>query len=141
MILWPIMILSMRIRVEPPGQGGVHLPQGSLQQRGHLLAGDQYHRHWAEPLPLDGEAGAGRFGESGIGGKVQPLAGKREFNLKPLSAQIATAQYTFLGKTTKPSCLLALCFVVETTANDSKAVIKGKCEICFLFRSLTFVTN
>ena len=31
------------------------------------------------------EAGAGRFGESRTGGEVQPLAGKREPYLQPLS--------------------------------------------------------
>lgn len=62
-------------------QGGVHLPQGSYQQRGYLLAGDQDHRGRSESVPLDSEAGIGRFAEGGTAGKASPLAGEWEFVL------------------------------------------------------------
>lgn len=75
-----------RSGIEPPCQGGVHLPQRSRQQGGHLLAGDQYHRSWSEPVPLDSEAGAERFGEGGSTGKVPPLAGEWEPDIQSISA-------------------------------------------------------
>ena len=53
-----------------------------------MLAWDQDHRCGGKYIPLDCEAGAGRFGKSRVGGEVQPVAGKWEPVLQPLSIEI-----------------------------------------------------
>ena len=57
-----------------------------------MLAGDQDHRLWGEFVPLDCEAGAGRFGEGGAGKEVQPLAGEWEFVIQLISDRITGAR-------------------------------------------------
>ena len=85
----PLQSHLSRLGIEPPGQSGIHLPQGLRQQGGRLLAGHQNHRRWGELVPLDCETGAGRFGEGWTGGEGLPMAGEWELVFQSLSGQIA----------------------------------------------------